>query len=151
MCSFHRYKYLMQFMCDNAPEAAEEIRAVYIESMGRTISALFRAYHAQLMKLELQMANRHDLIAVEVWKYLVGFDRRIASNSRLKRPNRFFRVKVVLSPIRLQGYGVPVAICSLCNMPHAGSQSVRVASSISNLLVPGIVHRAQKPKPTRRS
>lgn len=58
----------MQFMCDNAPEAAEEIRAVYIESMGRTISALFRAYHAQLMKLELQMANRHDLIAVEVWK-----------------------------------------------------------------------------------
>lgn len=63
--SLLKYKYLMQFMCDNAPEAAEEIRAVYIESMGRTISALFRAYHAQLMKLELQMANRHDLIAVE--------------------------------------------------------------------------------------
>lgn len=58
----------MQFMCDNAPEAAEEIRVVYIESMGRTISALFRAYHAQLMKLELEMANRHDLIAVEVWQ-----------------------------------------------------------------------------------
>lgn len=56
----------MQFMCDNAPEAAEEIRVAYIESMGRTIAALFRAYHAQLMKLELEMANRHDLIAVEV-------------------------------------------------------------------------------------
>lgn len=55
----------MQFLCDNAPEAAEEIRAVYIESMGRTIAALFRAYHAQLMKLELEVANRHDLIAVE--------------------------------------------------------------------------------------
>lgn len=78
----------MQFMCDNAPEAAEEIRAVYIESMGRTISALFRAYHAQLMKLELQMANRHDLIAVEVWNFFVGFDRRIAPKSRLKRANR---------------------------------------------------------------
>lgn len=63
---FHRYKYLMQFMCDNVPEAAEEIRMVYIESMGRTISALFRAYHSQLMKLELEMASRHDLIAVEV-------------------------------------------------------------------------------------
>lgn len=62
----HRYKYLMQFMCDNVPEAAEEIRVVYIESMGRTISALFRAYHAQLMKLELEMTTRHDLIAVEV-------------------------------------------------------------------------------------
>lgn len=56
----------MQFMCDNAPTAAGEIRAVYIESMGRTISALFRAYHAQLMKLELEMASRQDLIAVEV-------------------------------------------------------------------------------------
>lgn len=56
----------MQFMCDNVPEAAEEIRVVYIESMGRTISALFRAYHAQLMKLELEMTSRHDLIAVEV-------------------------------------------------------------------------------------
>ncbi len=56
----------MQFMCDNVPEAAEEIRMVYIESMGRTISALFRAYHSQLMKLELEMASRHDLIAVEV-------------------------------------------------------------------------------------
>lgn len=67
---FCRYKYLMQFMCDNAQEAAEEIRAVYIESMGRTISALFRAYHAQLMKLELEMANRHDLIAVEVSRIL---------------------------------------------------------------------------------
>lgn len=63
-----RYKYLMQFMYDNVPEAAEEIRVVYIESMGRTISALFRAYHAQLMKLELELANRHDLIAVEVRK-----------------------------------------------------------------------------------
>lgn len=71
--SFHagrRYKYLMQFMCDNAPEVAEEIRTVYIESMGRTIAALFRAYHAQLMKLELSTAGRHDVIAVEVSKFL---------------------------------------------------------------------------------
>ena len=56
----------MQFMADNAPDAADEIRVAYIESMGRTISALFRAYHAQLMKLELEMSNRHHLIAVEV-------------------------------------------------------------------------------------
>lgn len=64
--AFLRYKYLMQFMCDNAPAAAGEIRAVYIESMGRTISALFRAYHAQLVKLEIETANRQDLIAIEV-------------------------------------------------------------------------------------
>ncbi|CAM9962480.1 unnamed protein product [Ascophyllum nodosum] len=63
--SLLKYKYLMQFMADNAPDAADEIRVAYIESMGRTISALFRAYHAQLMKLELEMSNRHHLIAVE--------------------------------------------------------------------------------------
>lgn len=74
-----RYKYLMQFMGDNVPEAAEEIRVVYIESMGRTISALFRAYHAQLTKLEVEMANRHDLIAVEVGRILSVFHRRLGS------------------------------------------------------------------------
>ncbi|CAM9108563.1 unnamed protein product [Choristocarpus tenellus] len=63
--SLLRYKYLMQFICENAPDTGDEIRAVYIESMGRTICALFRAYHSHLVKLELEMANRHDLIAVE--------------------------------------------------------------------------------------
>eukprot|EP00953_Heterococcus_sp_UTEX-ZZ885_P007490 4533-Heterococcus_DN1.PRE.2 len=76
-----KYKYLVQFITDNAPETAEEVRSVYIESMGRTISNLFRAYHAQLAKLEMedtalsstyrrmfigaQVANKNDLIAVE--------------------------------------------------------------------------------------
>lgn len=78
----HRYKYLMQFMCDNAPEAAEEIRVAYIESMGRTIAALFRAYHAQLMKLELEMANRHDLIAVEVCGETLVWQMLLSSGGR---------------------------------------------------------------------
>ncbi|CAM9116209.1 unnamed protein product [Discosporangium mesarthrocarpum] len=63
--SLLRYKYLMQFVCENCPETGEEIHAVYIESMGRTICALFRSYHTQLMKLELEMATRQDLIAIE--------------------------------------------------------------------------------------
>jgi hypothetical protein len=29
---------------------------VYIESMGRTIANLFRAYHAQLAKLEMEVS-----------------------------------------------------------------------------------------------
>jgi vacuolar protein sorting-associated protein 52 len=33
--------------------------------MGRTVFALFRAYHAQLQKLVLDVANKNDLIAVE--------------------------------------------------------------------------------------
>ncbi|CAM9679004.1 unnamed protein product [Ectocarpus sp. 12 AP-2014] len=80
--SLLKYKYLMQFMYDNVPEAAEEIRVVYIESMGRTISALFRAYHAQLMKLELELANRHDLIAVEDAAARSMFSAKADSNKR---------------------------------------------------------------------
>lgn len=86
----------MQFMCDNAPEAAEEIRAVYIESMGRTISALFRAYHAQLMKLELQMANRHDLIAVEVWKVFNLFVREALGRGPALGANNFFSLRLFI-------------------------------------------------------
>eukprot|EP00611_Tribonema_gayanum_P019451 TRINITY_DN336_c0_g1_i1.p1 TRINITY_DN336_c0_g1~~TRINITY_DN336_c0_g1_i1.p1 ORF type:complete len:749 (+),score=271.71 TRINITY_DN336_c0_g1_i1:64-2247(+) len=60
-----KYKYLVQFLSENAPETAEEVRNVYIESMGRTIYNLFRAYQAQLAKLELEIATKTDLIAVE--------------------------------------------------------------------------------------
>lgn len=108
----------MQFMCDNAPEIAEEIRAIYIESMGRTIVALFRAYHAQLMKLELEMANRHDLIAVEVsWAILQAdvanlqaktactCDRDFDPSSSLEQYSWYMRVllkRIVLNVARLQ-------------------------------------------------
>lgn len=30
----------------------------YVETMGRTVFALFRAYHAQLQKLVLEVANK---------------------------------------------------------------------------------------------
>lgn len=36
-----------------------------MESMGRTLLNLFRAYYAQLVKLEVVMAGKGDLIAVE--------------------------------------------------------------------------------------
>jgi len=41
------------------------VRTAYVETMGRAVFALFRAYHAQLQKLMLEVANKNDLIAVE--------------------------------------------------------------------------------------
>ena len=41
------------------------IRIIYIESMGKTLQNLFKSYCAQLLKLDLLMATKNDLIAVE--------------------------------------------------------------------------------------
>ena len=40
-------------------------RIIYIESMGKTLQNLFKSYCAQLLKLDLLMATKNDLIAVE--------------------------------------------------------------------------------------
>ena len=41
------------------------LRTIYMESMGKTLLNLFRSYCSQLLKLELLMAGKNDLIAVE--------------------------------------------------------------------------------------
>lgn len=40
-------------------------RSMYVESMGRTLLNLFKSYYTQLTKLDLLMATKSDLIAVE--------------------------------------------------------------------------------------
>lgn len=41
------------------------LRTIYMESMGKTLLNLFKSYCSQLLKLELLMAGKNDLIAVE--------------------------------------------------------------------------------------
>jgi len=60
-----KYHHLMNFLMEAAPEVAQEIRATYMDSMSRTLHALFKAYCSALMKLDIEMANKQDLIAVE--------------------------------------------------------------------------------------
>jgi len=55
---------LNRFLERQAPEMAVHVRAVYVDSMARTLHGLFRAYHAELEKLDLEVANRHDVVAV---------------------------------------------------------------------------------------
>jgi hypothetical protein len=60
-----RYAPLLQFVQREAPGAAEDLRLVYAESMGKTLQNLFKSYCSQLLKLDLAMATKNDLIAVE--------------------------------------------------------------------------------------
>uniref|UniRef100_A0A7S2BKB8 Vacuolar protein sorting-associated protein 52 homolog n=2 Tax=Octactis speculum TaxID=3111310 RepID=A0A7S2BKB8_9STRA len=60
-----KFDSLMAFLTEVAPNVAAEVRSTYMDSMGRTLHTLFKAYMTQLLKLELEVATRNDLIAME--------------------------------------------------------------------------------------
>ena len=60
-----KYEYLVDFLLVASPTIHAEIRDVYVESMSKTLYTLFRTYHKQLLLLDLRLATRVDLIAVE--------------------------------------------------------------------------------------
>ena len=42
-----------------------QVRALYVDTMGRTLHGLFRAYHANLAKLAAEVATKQDLLCVD--------------------------------------------------------------------------------------
>ena len=60
-----KYEYLVDFLLVAAPTIHSEIRDVYLESMSKTLYTLFRTYYKQLILLDMRLATRADLIAVE--------------------------------------------------------------------------------------
>uniref|UniRef100_A0A7S4J2A0 Vacuolar protein sorting-associated protein 52 homolog n=2 Tax=Odontella aurita TaxID=265563 RepID=A0A7S4J2A0_9STRA len=60
-----RYADLNDFLLGSAPDVYAEVRDVYIESMGKTLHALFRTYAAQLARLDSRVASRNDLVALD--------------------------------------------------------------------------------------
>lgn len=60
-----KYEYLVDFLLVSSPTIHSEIRDVYVESMSKTLYTLFRTYHKQLLLLDMRLATRVDLIAVE--------------------------------------------------------------------------------------
>ena len=60
-----KYEYLVDFLLVASPVVHAELRDVYVESMSRTLHSLFRTYHKQLLLLDMRLATRADLIAVE--------------------------------------------------------------------------------------
>jgi len=57
-----KYKGMMKFLGQAAPDVREEIREVYVEAMSKTLCNLFRTYQGQLGKMCGKVAGKGDLI-----------------------------------------------------------------------------------------
>ncbi|XVF73980.1 hypothetical protein PTKIN_Ptkin13bG0025000 [Pterospermum kingtungense] len=60
-----KYKYVISFLKEHSKEVYGEVRAAYIDTMSKVLSAHFRAYIQALEKLQLDIATSNDLIGVE--------------------------------------------------------------------------------------
>ncbi|KAH9781921.1 vacuolar protein sorting-associated protein 52 A [Citrus sinensis] len=60
-----KYKYIISFLKGHGKEIYNEVRAAYIDTMNKVLSAHFRAYIQALEKLQLDIATSSDLIGVE--------------------------------------------------------------------------------------
>lgn len=60
-----KYKYIICFLKEHGKEVYMEVRAAYIDTMNKVLSAHFRAYIQALEKLQLDVATSSDLIGVE--------------------------------------------------------------------------------------
>ncbi|XP_028762874.1 vacuolar protein sorting-associated protein 52 A isoform X1 [Neltuma alba] len=60
-----KYKYIVSFLKEHGKEVYNEVRAAYIDTMNKVLSAHFRAYIQALEKLQLDIATSNDLIGVE--------------------------------------------------------------------------------------
>ncbi|KAH9626897.1 hypothetical protein KSS87_002297 [Heliosperma pusillum] len=60
-----KYKYIISFVKEHGKEVYSEVRAAYIDTMNKVLSAHFRAYIQSLEKLQLDIATSSDLIGIE--------------------------------------------------------------------------------------
>ncbi|KAK3013966.1 hypothetical protein RJ639_008512 [Escallonia herrerae] len=58
-------RYVISFLKEHGKETYTEIRAAYVDTMNKVLSAHFRAYIQALEKLQLDIATSSDLIGVE--------------------------------------------------------------------------------------
>ncbi|GAB2226438.1 hypothetical protein Droror1_Dr00022246 [Drosera rotundifolia] len=60
-----KYKYVIFFLKEHGKDVYNEVRAAYIDTMNKVLSAHFRAYILALEKLQSDIATSSDLIGVE--------------------------------------------------------------------------------------
>ncbi|KAL7451277.1 hypothetical protein ACHAWC_003110 [Mediolabrus comicus] len=77
-----KYEYLVDFLLVSSPTIHNEIRDVYVESMSKTLHTLFRTYHKQLLTLDMRLATRVDLIAVEEGALRDAFSTKVNMRKR---------------------------------------------------------------------
>jgi len=77
-----RFAALYAFLERHAPEAATEVRDFYLESMAKALQSLFKAYNAALLKFDLEVANKFDLVAVDESAVRSAFTSRVNLSKR---------------------------------------------------------------------
>ncbi|XP_010553243.1 PREDICTED: vacuolar protein sorting-associated protein 52 A-like [Tarenaya hassleriana] len=60
-----KYKYIISFLKEHGKEVFMNVRAAYVDTMNKVLSAHFRAYIQALEKLQLDIAASNDLIGIE--------------------------------------------------------------------------------------
>ncbi|XP_010525604.1 PREDICTED: vacuolar protein sorting-associated protein 52 A isoform X1 [Tarenaya hassleriana] len=60
-----KYKYIISFLKEHGKEVFMNVRAAYVDTMNKVLSAHFRAYIQALEKLQLDIAESSDLIGIE--------------------------------------------------------------------------------------
>lgn len=63
--SLIKYAPLYRFLQQEAEATADDLRIIYVESMGKTVFHLFKNYYNQLLKLDASNATKADTIALE--------------------------------------------------------------------------------------
>jgi len=57
-----KYKYFNIFLAAHAPEVSVEIRASYVDTMSKYYHSKFKRYTCDLLKLQMDVATKHDLV-----------------------------------------------------------------------------------------
>nr|AGT16622.1 vacuolar protein sorting-associated protein [Saccharum hybrid cultivar R570] len=82
-----KYKYTIIFLKEHAKEIYAEVRAAYIDTMNKVLSAHFRAYIQALEKLQMDIATSTDFLGVETRS--TGFIFSIGKEPLKTRPSVF--------------------------------------------------------------
>ena len=78
--SLVRYAKLYRFLQTDLPQIAEEIRSLYIETMSRIVGNVFKNYYTQLLRLDIVMASKSDLLIIEEESMKSIFTQKITFN-----------------------------------------------------------------------
>lgn len=79
-----RYAPLFHFLNREQVVVADELRALYVESMGRTVLNLFKSYYTQLLKLEQVVANKNDVLVIEEATIKSLFSQKVQHPSQIR-------------------------------------------------------------------
>ncbi|XP_047340854.1 vacuolar protein sorting-associated protein 52 A-like [Impatiens glandulifera] len=60
-----KYKYIISFLKEHGKDVYMEVRAAYVDTMNKVLSAHFRSYIQALEKLQLDIATSNDLIGLD--------------------------------------------------------------------------------------